>query len=299
MGLSGGLRADHSGGMILSKFISMPLARLVQPMVCRFIVSSTIAFVHVVGGAQAEQLPAFTSVAPLPAKSVETLPKVPAGDQAQTNEMPETDTDAAFLDKDASVSILDGRVYDIRPPARAGHLPKTRWQHMEGHSIWTRAALSALKAHGSPLVDMVPGDIANWCPAYADNDDEQRRAFWVGYMSALAKHESTYKPWAVGGGGRWYGLLQILPATARGYKCNVGTGEALKNGAANLSCGVRIMAYTVKRDGVIHGRDSKWRGVSADWGPMRNTAKRRDMASWLKQQSYCSLANSVRPRLRP
>ncbi|MBB3993672.1 hypothetical protein GGR95_001303 [Sulfitobacter undariae] len=187
----------------------------------------------------------------------------------------------------------------VRPVARSEKLPRTRWQHMPGNAIWTRAALAALKDYGSPLVEMVPRDIENWCPAYATNTDSDRRAFWVGYLSALAKFESTYKPWAVGGGGKWYGLLQILPATARGYKCNVGTGEALKNGAANLSCGVRIMAYTVKRDGVIHGRDSKWRGVSADWGPMRSEAKRRDMSNWLRKQNYCKLRSSTRPRARP
>ena len=175
-------------------------------------------------------------------------------------------------------AILDRTVIKVRPPARPAYVPRTRWQHMEGHVLWTRAAMSALKDHGSPLVSTVPRDIADWCPAYPTNDATMRSAFWVGYLSALAKHESTYKPWAVGGGGKWYGLLQILPATARGYKCNVGTGEALKSGPANLSCGVRIMAHTVKHDGVIHGRDSKWRGVSADWGPMRNPAKRRDMA---------------------
>lgn len=193
----------------------------------------------------------------------------------------------------------DAIPFDVRPPVRKAGIPRTRWQHMDGHAVWTRAALSALKAHGKPLVDLVPRDIANWCPAYPENPDAQRRAFWVGYMSALAKHESTYKPWAVGGGGKWYGLLQILPATARGYKCHVGTGEALKNGAANLSCAVRIMTYTVQRDGVIHGRDRKWRGVSADWGPMRNPSKRRDMAGWLKRQSYCQSLSTLRPKPRP
>jgi hypothetical protein len=197
------------------------------------------------------------------------------------------------------VPLLEAGTYSLRPPARREQLPRTRWQHMEGHSLWTRGALSALKTHGKPLVDMVPRDIEMWCPAYASNTDAQRRAFWVGYMSALAKYESTYKPWAVGGGGRWYGLLQILPATARGYKCDARTGEALKNGAANLSCAARIMAYTVKRDGVIHGRDSKWRGVSADWGPMRSEAKRASIAGWVKKQSYCQLASSIRPKMRP
>jgi len=185
----------------------------------------------------------------------------------------------------------------LRPPARAGNLPRTRWQHMRGHSLWTRAAISALKSHGKPLVDMVPGDVETWCPAYPDASDAQRRAFWVGFLSTLAKHESTYRSWAVGGGGRWYGLLQILPGTARGYKCNVGSGDALKNGAANLSCAVRIMATTVPRDGVIAGNGK--RGVGADWGPMRSASKRKDMASWLRRQSYCKPLSDTRPRARP
>ncbi|WP_241434522.1 transglycosylase SLT domain-containing protein [Sulfitobacter noctilucae] len=188
----------------------------------------------------------------------------------------------------------------LRPPARRGNLPRTRWQHMSGHALWTRAALAALKDHGQPLVNLVPADVTDWCPKYPQADDAERRAFWVGFLSALAKHESTYKPWAVGGGGKWYGLLQILPSTARGYKCNVGTGEALKNGAANLSCAVRIMAHTVPRDGVIHGyKGRRGQGVTADWGPMHSSAKRRDMARWLKRQTYCKPINATRPKGRP
>ena len=189
---------------------------------------------------------------------------------------------------------------DLRPPTRSGNVPRTRWQHKSGHVLWTRAALSALKDHGRPLVDLVPGDIANWCPAYPTNTDAQRRSFWVGFMSALAKHESTYKARAVGGGGKWYGLLQILPGTARGYKCNVGTGEALKSGSANLSCAVRIMAHTVPRDGVIHGyKNRQGRGVTADWGPMHSAAKRRDMGDWLRRQNYCKPIDATRPQVRP
>ncbi len=185
----------------------------------------------------------------------------------------------------------------LRPPARDGNVPATRWSHQPRHMLWNRAALSALKTHGQPLVDMEPGDIADWCPRYPEAGPDQRRAFWVGFLSALAKHESTYKPQAVGGGGRWYGLLQILPATARGYGCNAGTGTALKNGAANLSCAVRIMAVTVPRDGVIYGRGG--RGVAADWGPMRSRAKRADMAGWLRRQNYCAPLSATRPQSRP
>lgn len=191
----------------------------------------------------------------------------------------------------------------LRPKARNEALPHARWAHRPEAALWTRSALAALKDHGKPLVTMIPRDIANWCPAYPLASPEERAAFWVGFMSALTKHESTYKPRAVGGGGLWYGLLQILPATARGYKCRARSGEALKNGSANLSCAIRIMALTVPRDGVIHAytkaKKRRWRGVSADWGPMRSAKKRRDMAGWLKQQSYCTPLSSVRPRARP
>ncbi|MEH6738951.1 MAG: transglycosylase SLT domain-containing protein [Sulfitobacter sp.] len=285
--------------------ISFHLNRSARTIVSRFFAYAVLATGLGTGVATAQLAVNDGTIDQTPAERSQILPEESASKPVPVLQPvnPETEVflsnDVALPDAETSVPIVDGKTIAVRPPVRVPHIPRTRWQHMEGHSVWTRAALSALKSHGSPLIDMVPGDITNWCPAYADNDDAKRRAFWVGYMSALAKHESTYKPWAVGGGGKWYGLLQILPATARGYKCNVGTGEALKNGAANLSCGVRIMAFTVKRDGVIHGRDNKWRGVSADWGPMRSASKRRDMAGWLKRQNYCTLTNSVRPRTRP
>lgn len=186
-----------------------------------------------------------------------------------------------------------------RPPVRVQEeLPVARWDHRPGAAGWTSGALSALRGHAAPLVKMVPKDIAQWCPAYSGNDPAGRRAFWVGFLSALAKHESTYRETAVGGGGKWHGLLQILPGTARGYGCTARSGRALRDGAANVACGLRIMAVTVRRDGVIHGR-RPWRGVSADWGPMRSAKKRADMARWLKRQDYCRIGQSLRPKLRP
>ncbi len=186
------------------------------------------------------------------------------------------------------IPTAPGRAQTEPPSEGRAPLPQMRWSHMENHERWNAAALQALQAHGRPLVTMVPADIAEWCPYYEVAGQAGREAFWVGFMSALAKHESTYKPWAVGGGGRWYGLLQILPATARGYGCRAGSGEALKDGGDNLSCAIRIMAVTVPRDGVISGRDAKWRGVAADWGPMRVASKRRDIAGWVSAQPYCA-----------
>ena len=208
-----------------------------------------------------------------------------------------TDSPALQSEIEKATSEVPTDLSAVRPKARERAMSATRWTHQPGHVLWNRAALSALKTHARPLVEMVPDDIDDWCPLYPDATQAQRRAFWLGFMSALAKYESTYKPQAVGGGGRWYGLLQILPATARGYDCNVGSGAALTNGAANLSCAARIMSVTVPRDGVIAGDGS--RGVGADWGPMRSGAKRAEMSTWLKRQSYCMNPGATRPVSRP
>ena len=202
-----------------------------------------------------------------------------------------------FAQTDTSPRALQGA--GVRPVAREVNLPRTRWEHRPTSPSWTRSALAAQKAHGVALPHSVPRDIAAWCPAYATADMAQRRAFWVGFLSALAKFESTYKPSAVGGGGQWFGLLQIQPSTARQYGCQARSGQALKNGAANVSCAIRIMAVTVPRDGAIAVKDGRWKGVAADWGPMRNESKRRDMETWLNRQTYCRSLSSVRPRLRP
>lgn len=156
--------------------------------------------------------------------------------------------------------------------------------------------MHALRTHGNAILHVVPRDIDAWCPAYPEADLTQRAAFWTGLMSALAKHESTYRQTAVGGGGRWYGLLQILPATARSYKCSDPTVPGLKKGANNLSCAVRVMAKTVPRDQVVA---AGMRGVAADWGPFHSRKKREDMRQWVRRQDYCKPAKSIRPRARP
>ncbi|SPJ24306.1 transglycosylase SLT domain-containing protein [Palleronia abyssalis] len=189
----------------------------------------------------------------------------------------------------------------VRPKPRpvADPIPVTRWDFRPESKTWSRASIRALKSHGRRLVDHTPRDINRWCPGYTRASEVDRRAFWVGLLSALAKHESTWRPEAVGGGGLWYGLLQILPSTARLYGCDARSGAALQDGAANLSCGIRILARTVPRDGVIHARTPRWSGVAADWGPMRSDAKRRDMRRWLRAQDYCQISVSPRPQARP
>jgi hypothetical protein len=163
-------------------------------------------------------------------------------------------------------------------------LPVMRWDHRPEAEIWTRTTLAAVIAPSSPLTEIVPADIKSYCPAYPKASKEDRAAFWSGLLSALAKHESTWKPEASGGGGRWIGLTQISPGTARGYGCEAKSTAALKDGAANLSCAVRIISATVPRDGVV---SQGGRGVAADWGPFHSSAKLADMKAWTSKQSYC------------
>lgn len=184
-------------------------------------------------------------------------------------------------------------------PGQMTVIPRARWDHRPDGGDWTAAAWAALDGPGAGVLSIVPRDIDTWCPAYRDAGPAQRKAFWVGFVSALARHESTHRAQAVGGGGRWFGLMQIAPATARGYGCAAGTGEALKDGPANLTCALRIMAVTVPRDGVIADHDGRWRGVAADWGPLTSRQRRDDMAGWLRRQSYCVPIRTIRPKARP
>lgn len=164
-------------------------------------------------------------------------------------------------------------------------LPVMAWDHTgpQGDQ-WTEATLAALETEGAALLSQVPADIQTWCPHYAQAEPRERAAFWAGLLSALARFESTWNPRAVGGGGRWFGLVQIAPSTARAYGCDATSGEALTDGAANLQCAVEIASETVTRDGVVAAGGG---GFAADWGPFASASKRAEMARWVSSQDYC------------
>jgi hypothetical protein len=162
-----------------------------------------------------------------------------------------------------------------------------RWDFRPEAPAWTAATLRALEGDGAALQTVVPEDIDVFCPGYESKSGPERRAFWAGLFSALAKHESTWNPAASGGGGRWIGLLQIAPSTARNYGCSADSTAELKDGSANLSCAVKIAAVQVARDGLVAGDGDD--GVGRDWAPFRSSEKRADIARWTRAQSYCQL----------
>mgnify|MGYP001952272660 CR=1 FL=1 len=194
----------------------------------------------------------------------------------------------------------------MRPRARDPYLPNTRWQEEGGASraLWTRAMMSALEAQGAEIDDVIPADIGTWCPAYAGNSAEERRAFWVGLMSAVAWYESRFIPDVVGGGNLYYGLTQILPSTARAVGCRAGDGSSLLSPEANLSCAVRIMAVVVPDHQAVARVGGRNRGIASQWGPMTHGWAREEMAAWTREQDYCRIEpilvdSAPRPPARP
>jgi Transglycosylase SLT domain len=179
--------------------------------------------------------------------------------------------------------------------ARDSSLPM-RWDHRPEAAEWTSATLIAVSTKDPVLAATVPADIAAWCPAYPKAGIAERRAFWAGLLSAMAKYESSWNPLAAGGGGRWIGLMQISPRTAANYGCSATSSSALKDGAANLACAVEIMADQVGRDGVVAGGGN--RGVGRDWMPLRDGEKRAEMSAWTRAQPYCAggMAADAAPR---
>lgn len=165
------------------------------------------------------------------------------------------------------------------------NLPVMAWDERPEAAEWTYATLSALAKHDEVLATQVPGDVAEFCPGYPKASLRERRAFWAGLLSALAKHESGLNPEARGAGGRYVGLMQLSPKTASYHGCAATTGEALQDGAANLACAVTIAAAQVGRDGLIAGKGN--RGLARDWGPLKRTGKRAAIAEWTAAQDYC------------
>ena len=163
--------------------------------------------------------------------------------------------------------------------------PPMQWDHHPEGAEWTESTLVAVSTKDPQLSERVPADIETWCPGYTEASVEERRAFWTGLLSAVARYESTWNENASGGGGRWIGLMQISPRSAANYGCDATSVGALKDGEANLECAVEIMSTQVAKDGLVAGGGN--RGIGRDWAPLRSSEKRAAMAAWTRAQPYC------------
>ena len=167
----------------------------------------------------------------------------------------------------------------------ANALPAMRWDSAAKAAEWTAEALAQVAEHDAELTNLIPKDIDVYCPGYAQASTEDRRAFWVSIISATAKYESGFNAKALGLNGRYVGLMQISLATARHSGCEATTTATLKDGKANLSCAIEIIAPRVAADGMVAGDGNK--GIARDWGPWAKARTRATIAKWTRAQDYC------------
>lgn len=154
------------------------------------------------------------------------------------------------------------------------------WSDYNSDGSWTRATETAVSQSG--LVKTVPADIREFCPRYQQLSTKERRKFWVGLLSAMAKPESGFKPeityqerFKDGKGKRVIsrGLLQISieSANQKRYDCDIPHAGLLHDPIINLSCGVKILAKWVKEDGVIASKTTSGthKGGGRYWSTLR------------------------------
>jgi hypothetical protein len=157
------------------------------------------------------------------------------------------------------------------------------WSKKNPDGSWTALTEKAVAA--SALPGLVPNDIKRFCPAYPDLSADDRKKFWVGLLSAMARPESNFKPEVSytekfnDGRGEPVvsrGLLQlsIESANQKRHGCAIAKAEDLHDSAVNLPCGVKILEAWVKADGVIaYDPEGRNRGGGRYWSVMRTSKK--------------------------
>jgi len=173
------------------------------------------------------------------------------------------------------------------------------WSSANLDGSWTKAAENAVAK--SVLPRQVPADIKYFCPTYPKLNQQQRRKFWVGLLSAMAKPESNFQPhryytekFADARGRRVVsrGLLQISieSANQQRYDCDIPQATLLHDPKVNLTCGVKILAKWVKTDGVI-AKSRKARanvGGSRYWSTLREQhGHLRKIAEFTRTLPFC------------
>lgn len=165
--------------------------------------------------------------------------------------------------------------------------PPMGWDARPEAPVWTERTLAAVARQDDRLTDVVPEDIGVWCPGYENASEHDRRAFWAGLMSAVARYESSWNPKAAGGGGRYIGVMQISPRSAAHHGCTADTSAELKDGAANLECAAQMIAVSVASDRMVAGNGRE--GAGREWMPFRDAKKRAAMSAWTSAQPYCAI----------
>lgn len=199
-----------------------------------------------------------------------------------------------------SVSLGSGFAAEVR--ASAPSHDYAAWATANPDGSWTRTAEQAVAA--TQLYTVVPDDIQQFCPSYAALPQQQRKQFWVGLLSAMAKPESNFRPQTSyqerfldrqGKPVISRGLLQISieSANQQRYNCQIAEPKKLHDPKINLRCGAKILALWVKTDGIIaQPEDAKTPiGGGRYWSTLRaSRGHLDDIAAFTRQLPFCEMS---------
>jgi hypothetical protein len=176
------------------------------------------------------------------------------------------------------------------------------WHKVNTDGSWTQAAEVGVAA--TQLPNLVPKDIALFCPNYESLDPARRKQFWAALLSAMARPESNFKPEtkyvepeitdATGANVTSRGLLQISRESAnqKAYSCGIKQAEDLHDPSVNLACGAKIMSYWVTRENLIAAQVKPATGAARYWSVLRAWRNHlQELTGFTKSLEFCKNAS--------
>lgn len=158
-----------------------------------------------------------------------------------------------------------------------------RWDEVNPKQAWTSYAADFIQSNKDIFHDDTITDINEFCPGFADKDEDEKTAFWIHLLNSLSKKESAFDPLVSNdesnfGGGDLdvvsRGLLQTSKKSSRAYRsegCRVRDDRDLHNPETSLTCGLAIFKKWLKTDRCISCKNDqgKHRGIARYWSPLR------------------------------
>lgn len=144
------------------------------------------------------------------------------------------------------------------------------------------------------LVDIMPTDVATFCPGYARADEQGKLVAWMHLFTIMAKYESSYNPKTFYMeppplGYHSIGLFQLSYEDQPNYpECALSKKEKnLEDGVTNIKCAVTIFSKLVTKDNRIAGKvGGGWKGGARYWSVLRYENKGKPRPSYNSIVAY-------------
>jgi hypothetical protein len=160
-------------------------------------------------------------------------------------------------------------------------------EHPDAES-WSHMTYDGLNDFGDNLLNVIPSDIANFCPNYEQLNIVDRKMFWIHLISSMTRLESNFNPQASfqeafnDAKGRPVisrGLLQLSIESALAYGCDLRDALQLHDPRSNLICTIKILNRWVGQDGVISRQArGRWLGGARYWSVLRRFSNRNPVS---------------------